>query len=294
MTLLFVKMQGAGNDYIYVDATRHALPGDLPELARRMSDRHFGVGSDGLICILPPEPGVEAHLRMRMWNNDGSESEMCGNGIRCVAKLAWDDAIARHNPLKVQTGRGVLSIEMQVGEDGRVKAATVDMGAPLLEIDQIGVNLGIDGPAGVGAIRQMGEHRYAITTRQGVREATFVSMGNPHAVIYVDDLARVDLPVHGREIEHLPAFPRRMNVHFVQVVSPREIKVLHWERGTGATLACGTGACAVCVAGVLTGRTERQILAHVPGGELQLRWDAPGGHVFKTGEAVEVFRGVWP
>ncbi len=300
MPLLFVKMHGAGNDYVYVDATRQALPEDLPELARRISDRHYGVGGDGLICVLPPEPGVAgvgADVRMRMWNNDGSEGEMCGNGIRCVAKLAWDDGISRANPMRIQTGRGVLSLELEVGPDGKVFSATVDMGEPILELDRIGVVVDRDAVASqlppARPIRQVGEHRYMIATSRGQREATFVSMGNPHAVIYVDDLASVDLGSEGPEIEKLQIFPRRMNVHFVQVVSPAEVNVLHWERGTGRTLACGTGACAVCVAGVLTGRTGREILAHVPGGELRLRWDADTRHVFKTGEAVEVFRGIW-
>src|SRR5688500_6966234 len=139
MPLSFVKMHGAGNDYVYVDATRQALPEDLPGLARRISDRHYGVGGDGLICLLPPEPGVAADVRMRMWNNDGSESELCGNGIRCVAKLAWDDGLARANPMKIQTGRGVLSLDLQIGPDNKVSAATVNMGEPILELDRIGV-----------------------------------------------------------------------------------------------------------------------------------------------------------
>lgn len=283
MALRFVKMQGAGNDYVYMDGLRQDLPADLPGLARRISDRNFGVGGDGLICLLEPTTS-EAHIRMRMFNNDGSESEMCGNGIRCVAKLAWDDGLARHNPMRIETGRGVLSLDLKIGSAGKVEAATVDMGEPILELDRIGVD---------PSLRQVGEHRHEIVTSRGPREATFVSMGNPHAVLFVDDLARVSLRDEGPEIENLPIFPRRMNVHFVQVISPTEVRVLHWERGTGRTLACGTGACAVCVAGVLTGRTGREILAHVPGGELHLRWDADTRHVFKTGPAVEVFRGEW-
>jgi diaminopimelate epimerase len=238
---------------------------------------------------------------MRMWNNDGSESEMCGNGIRCVAKLAWDDGIARASPMRIQTGRGVLSLELEVGADGKVSSATVDMGEPILELDRIGVETAGDAVAsqlpreasGLPPIGQVGEHRYAVRTPRGEREMTFVSMGNPHAVIFVDDLARVELGSEGPEIEHLAIFPRRMNVHLVQVISASEVNVLHWERGTGRTLACGTGACAVCVAGVLTGQTGREILAHVPGGELRLKWDPATRHVFKTGEAVEVFRGGW-
>lgn len=292
MSLSFVKMHGAGNDYVYVDATRQDLGGDLPDLARRISDRHYGVGADGLICIFPPSPGADAHIRMRMFNSDGSEGEMCGNGIRCVAKLAWDDAIARYNPLKVETCRGVLGIDLEIGEDGKVCAATVDMGEPILELERIGVVDSFDAGASQ-AIREVGEHRYLLQTKYGPREATLVSMGNPHAVLFVDELADVDLPLEGPEIERLPIFPGRINVHFAKVLSPTEVKVLHWERGTGRTLACGTGACAVCVAGALTQRTGREILVRVPGGALKLRWDPQTNHVFKTGEAVEVFRGMW-
>ena len=289
MSLSFVKMHGAGNDYIYVDATRQKIPDNLPELARRISDRHFGVGGDGLIVILAPEPGVDAHVRMRMWNNDGSEAEMCGNGIRCVAKLAWDDAIARNNPLKVQTGAGVLEIQMEIGADGKVESATVDMGEPLLEFERIPVDAAKVLPVRGGSVEAGKE---VMVDSVGLWNVTLVSMGNPHAVIYANELNK-NLLLAAPLLESHAAFPRKVNVHFVQVLSPREVSVLHWERGTGATLACGTGACAVCVAGVLTGRTEREILAHVPGGELRLKWDAQTRHVFKTGNAVEVFRGVW-
>lgn len=293
MALRFTKMHGAGNDYVYVDGVAQDLPADLSDLARRIADRHYGVGGDGLICILPPEPGVAAHVRMRMWNNDGSESEMCGNGVRCVAKFAYDRGLARANPLKVQTGRGVLSIDLGLGPDGTVASATVDMGEPILELERIPADPAQLRGARGGPLKAGGEVTLRDGGRWGNHPMTLVSMGNPHAVAFVDALDRAFLLGLGRDLESHKAFARKTNVHFVRVVSPREVRVLHWERGTGETLACGTGACAVCVAGVLTGRTGRDLLAHLPGGDLRLRWDEATNHVFMTGPAVEVFSGEW-
>src|SRR5687767_7366011 len=264
----FTKMQGIGNDYVYVDASREKID-DAPALARRISDRHFGVGADGLILI---EPSKVADVRMRMFNADGSESEMCGNGVRCVAKYAFDHGLSKSNPMRIETGRGVLSIAMKVIE-GKVREATVDMGAPILALEKIPVN--------------------ESKLNDEVRGATFVSMGNPHAVIFVDDLTSLELNLIGPRVEHHPAFPKRINAHWVQVHSRDEVTMRTWERGSGITEACGTGACAVAVSGVLTGKTGRKLLAHLPGGDLTLEWRESDNHVYMTGPATEVFSGEW-
>jgi diaminopimelate epimerase len=280
----FTKMHGAGNDYVYVDGFQEQVA-DPAALARAVSDRHTGIGSDGLILILPSEV---ADARMRMFNPDGTESEMCGNGIRCVAKYVHDHGIARKPALRIETGAGVLRLEVFTGADGLVDRVRVDMGEPRLGPEEIPVDPGAgrvdtDGPV-VRATVGVEGHSY---------ELVCVGMGNPHAVVFVDDVSAVDLARLGPVIEHDVLFPRRTNVHFVQVRSAREVAMRTWERGTGATLACGTGACAVCVAGHLTGRTDRKILAHLPGGDLALEW-AADNRLFMTGPAVEVFSGDWP
>jgi diaminopimelate epimerase len=268
-TMKFTKMQGIGNDYVYVDCFNQPVPDEPSRLAVKISDRHFGVGGDGLILILPSN---RADVRMRMFNADGGESEMCGNGIRCVAKYAFDHGLSRSNPMTIETGRGVLSVEMKVVA-GQVREATVDMGLPLLALEQIPV--------------------VESKLTEEVRPATLVSMGNPHAVFFVDDVASVDIGHVGPRVERHPAFPRRVNVHWATVHSRGEITMRTWERGTGITLACGTGACAVCVAGVLTDRTDRNIICHLPGGDLKLEWREADNHLYKTGPAVEVFNGNW-
>ena len=286
MSLPFTKMHGIGNDYVYVDGFAHRVD-DPARVAVAIADRHRGVGGDGLILIEPPRPGVDAHVRMRMFNADGSESEMCGNGVRCVAKYAVDHGLSRARPLRVETGRGVLNIDYALGGDGKLAEATVDMGEPILEPAAI--------PIDVAAIRSHDARRSAgdVTIDNATFATTFVSMGNPHAVVFVDDVASVDLSVIGPRFERHPAFPRRINVHFVQVHSPTEVTMRTWERGSGITQACGTGASAVCVAGVLAGRSDRSILAHLPGGDLRLAWRAADNHVLMTGPATEVFSGVW-
>lgn len=300
----FVKMHGIGNDYVYVNGFVEPLPGDdaaLAELARRIADRHTGVGGDGLILVVPPQAGVDAHVRMRMFNADGSESEMCGNGIRCVCKLAHDHGVTggKANPMRVQTGRGVLSLQYEVNAHAKVEQVTVDMGAPILKPEDIPVAIP-DLPKLVHhPVRQLIDWSAAgdaaWVKRSGLdQRMTCVSMGNPHVVFYVDDLAAVPLERVGPMVEHHRAFPRRINVHFVQVHNDRDVTMRTWERGSGITLACGTGACAVCVAGVLTDRTGRRLLAHLPGGDLSLHWDAKSNAVFMTGPATEVFTGVWP
>ena len=283
-SMRFTKMHGLGNDYVYINGFEHDVA-DPAALAVRIADRHFGVGGDGLILVLPPQPGVNADVRMRMFNNDGSEAEMCGNGIRCVCKFAHDRGLTTAHPIRVETGNGVLILNYQTNGDGKVYAVTVDMGEPILEPAAI--------PVDPSRMRRTDQPQTFELTVGGERyTATCVSMGNPHAVIYIDGTAE-DWRTRGRAIERHPAFPNKVNVHFVHVESPERVRVWHWERGTGETLACGTGACAVCVAGVLTGRTQRQLIAALPGGELQLDWDESTHHVKMTGPATEVFTGEW-
>ncbi|MHB1033849.1 MAG: diaminopimelate epimerase [Pirellulales bacterium] len=274
----FTKMQGAGNDYVYVNAFAETLPDDLPELARRIADRHFGVGGDGLILICPSQT---ADARMRMFNADGSESEMCGNGIRCVAKYVFDHGLVKKPTLRIETGRGVLSLELEV-RDGLVQRVRVDMGEPILAAEKIPTTLPGDPVTNV-----------PLTAGGRTFPVTCASMGNPHCVAFVDRVDDAWVLQVGPQVEVDPHFPRRVNAEFVQVLSAGEVRMRVWERGSGETLACGTGACAVCVAGALTGRTGRKIVAHLPGGDLELEW-AADNHVYLTGPAVEVFSGDWP
>lgn len=283
----FTKMHGIGNDYVYVNGFAEMVS-DPAQVAQKVSDRHFGIGSDGLILILPSD---KADVRMRMFNADGSESEMCGNGVRCVAKYAFDHDLTRSNPMKVETGRGVLTLALELDAKKKVKTVTVDMGEPILELERIPVTQGAEGRNAL--IKRTRDHVYALAMEIDgkVVEATFVSMGNPHATVFVEDVNSVDLEKWGPKLEHYAAFPRRINVHFVQVVSSNEVIMRTWERGSGITLACGTGACAVAVSGVLTGKTGRSVLAHLPGGDLKLEWRESDNHVYMTGPATEVFAG---
>lgn len=290
-------MHGISNDYVYVDCFKQSLDGvDLPALSREVSDRHRGIGSDGLILIAPPSPGVKADVRMEMYNADGSRGEMCGNGIRCVAKYAVDYGLLRSGAggatsaavvasLLVETDRGVLGVTAFRGSDGRVERVRVDMGAPILRPRDIPVEL--PGERCVRHPLEVGGRRFALTC---------VSMGNPHVVLFVDDLAGIDLPRLGPLFERHPLFPKRVNVHFAQVHSRSEATMRTWERGSGITMACGTGACAVLVAGVLEDKLARDATLHLPGGDLRIEWpEGENGRasVFKTGPAVEVFSGVW-
>ena len=274
----FTKMHGAGNDYVYVNCFDEPVPRDIPATAIAISDRHTGVGGDGLVLIGPSEV---ADARMRMFNADGSESEMCGNAIRCVAKYVFDRGIARKSELKIETGRGVLTMRLFTGRDGKVEQVTVNMGAPILESARIPTTLPGDPP------------RNAKLEVAGMSiDVTCVSMGNPHCVTFVDEVNDDWVLRVGPQIEHHPAFPRRVNAEFIQVVSPDEFIMRVWERGSGETMACGTGACASAVAGALTGRTNRTVTAHLRGGDLKLEW-AASGEVFMTGPATEVFSGEW-
>jgi diaminopimelate epimerase len=279
----FTKMHGIGNDYVYVNGFAEKIA-DPVETAKLVSDRHFGIGGDGLILILP---STRADVKMRMFNADGSEAEMCGNGIRCVAKYSFDHGLSKSNPMKIETGRGILSLQLHT-EAGKVRQVTVNMGEPILKL--------LDVPVDETKLsRAAREYEYRIGLMQGndAVDASFVSMGNPHSITFVDDAAAIDLPRIGPMIENHKAFPRRINAHFVQVISPTEVIMRTWERGSGITQACGTGACAVAVAGVLTGRTARRVLAHLPGGDLTLEWRESDNNVYMTGAAVEVFSGEW-
>ena len=277
----FTKMHGIGNDYVYVDGFTESLPEDLPALARNISHRRFGVGGDGLILILPSSDSAQADVRMQMFNADGSESEMCGNGIRCLAKYAYEHGICRQEALHVETGSGVLSLELGVQGD-EVIDVRVDMGIPRLQPNEIPTTL--TGEQIVLEPFVIGGHSFAVTC---------VSMGNPHAVIFVKDASDDLVLALGPLIETDPRFPQRINVEFVEVLSATEVRQRTWERGSGETWACGTGASAVCVAGVLTGKTQRQIKVHLTGGDLDLYWDENSNHVFMTGTATEVFSGEW-
>ncbi|HZP44350.1 MAG TPA: diaminopimelate epimerase [Candidatus Binataceae bacterium] len=279
--LPFVKMHGCGNDYIYLVADK-LRPADPSTLARRLADRRFGIGGDGLIMLCP---SASADTRMEMYNADGSRGEMCGNGIRCLARLYHERDRERRNPITVETDCGVKTVTL-VARD-RAFAATVDMGEPILEGRDIPVaqdGLIIDYPLAVGA--------------ETVR-ITAVSMGNPHCVVFVPDdrifaLDDTAFAALGRQYEHHPFFPRRVNTEFILPLSRERLRMRVWERGSGETLACGTGACAALVAAVLTGRAERRATLELRGGRLEIEWreNGPGAnHVFMTGEAVEVFRG---
>lgn len=272
----FTKMHGAGNDYVYINGFDVQI--DHPaELARLVSDRHFGVGSDGLILILPSE---QADVRMRMFNSDGSESEMCGNGIRCVAKYAYDHGLAKKLEMNIETGNGVLSLQLFPAENGLIERVKVNMGNPGLTRGDMSMT-GAEAEQVVNVPLMVDGQQFDITC---------VSMGNPHCVIYVDDVESFPVAEVGSQIETHEWFLQRTNIEFVQVISPTEVIQRTWERGAGETFACGTGASAVTVAGVLTGRTERKILNHLRGGDLELEW-LDGGPVMKTGPAVEVFSG---
>jgi diaminopimelate epimerase len=245
----------------------------------QIADRRSGVGGDGLILI---EPSDKADARMRMFNADGSEAEMCGNGIRCVAKYVHDHGICGKDQLKIETGNGVLELTLNI-VNGLTESVTVDMGVPQLEPHKIPTTLAeqpvIDFPV------EFAGNRLRVTC---------VSMGNPHCVLFVPEATDELVLGLGPKIERDPRFPQRVNVEFVETLSPTELRQRTWERGSGETWACGTGASAVCVAGVLTGNCQRDVLIHLLGGDLRLRWDEPTQHVWMTGGATEVFTGTWP
>jgi diaminopimelate epimerase len=272
--LPFVKMHGIGNDYVYVDCFAHTVA-DPVALARRLSPRRTGVGSDGLILICP---STVADCRMEMYNADGSRGEMCGNGIRCVGKYVVERGLSKANPLRVETDAGIKVLHFEP-RGGRVDRITVDMGAPILDGPRIPV--AAEGRV-VDAPLEIGGQTYRITC---------VSMGNPHCVLFLPEVEDLDLPHLGPQFEHHPFFPRRVNTEFVRVDAPNALRMRVWERGSGETAACGTGACAALVAAVLTRRADRRATLGLNGGDLEIEWRAGDDHVYMTGAAEEVFRG---
>ncbi|WP_297071840.1 diaminopimelate epimerase [uncultured Duncaniella sp.] len=271
----FTKMHGIGNDYIYINCME-SMPDRLPELAIEMSDRHFGVGGDGIVLICPSEV---ADFKMRMFNNDGSEARMCGNASRCIAKYVHDHHLTDLSRISLETLSGIKVLSLNMSSDGEVGSVTVDMGEPELTAKAVPV---------ISGTERMIEQE--VPTSAGPVKVTAVSMGNPHGVIFVDRIEDVDFDRLGPELERHPIWPDRANIEFLQVISPAEARMRVWERGTGETLACGTGACASAVAAVLTGRCDRRLTIHLRGGDLIIEW-APGGHVMMTGTAAEVFEG---
>lgn len=284
--LPFTKMQGAGNDYIYINGFAEEIA-DPAQLAIRMSDRHFGIGSDGLVLILP---SAKADLRMRMFNADGTEAEMCGNATRCVGKFAHDHGLVKKNIISLETLAGIKIINL-LTENGEVHGATVDMGEPVLAAAEIPVRVS-------GSPQKGGDEARCVSVPIEVMGAsvpiTAVSMGNPHAVVFQKDVGSLDLPAIGPAFETHETFPNRANTEFVEVLSRTRIRMRVWERGAGETLACGTGACAAVVACVLNGKTEREVDVELPGGVLHVSWDAASNHVFLSGPAVTVFTGEYP
>ena len=272
----FTKMHGTGNDYIYVNGFEEKLE-NPSEAAVKLSDRRFGIGSDGLILILPSDV---ADCRMEMFNADGSIGKMCGNGIRCVAKYVYDRGLLKKDVLRVETRSGVKTLQLRV-EDGKVASVRVNMGQPELDPEKIPVLFSKD--------RMVDEEVY--TPSGNVWRVTCVSMGNPHAVIFVDDVEGVNLPAIGPEMEKHAMFPERANIEFAQVTGPHEVQMRVWERGSGETLACGTGACACAVASVLTGKTDRDVTVHLRGGDLHIFWDPDTDDVYMEGPAAFVFDG---
>lgn len=274
-TIEFTKMHGAGNDYVYVDAMRFPLSNPR-ELAVRWSDRHKGIGSDGLILIGPSE---KADFSMRMFNNDGSEGRMCGNGVRCIAKYVYDHGLTDRLTVRLETLAGIKVLHLHLGPDGKVDTVTVDMGEPALAVpSQLAT---ADGSMREGRVEHEGV----------VRVGTFVSMGNPHFVCFLDeDVERFDVEGQGRPLEKAPVFPEACNIEFATVRPDGSIRMRVWERGSGITMACGTGACATAVAASLTGRAGRTCMVEMDGGTLriELRED---GHVYMTGPAATVFEG---
>ena len=274
--LKFTKMHGLGNDYVYMDAINQNIE-NREELARFVSDRHFGIGSDGLILICPSKV---ADFKMQMFNSDGSEAEMCGNGIRCVGKFVYDKGLTNKTTISIETLAGIKVLEMQE-EQGKIKLVKVDMGEPILEPERIPVK----------------SNEYPVKNL-GVKAAdkefnfTCVSMGNPHAITFIkEDVNTFDICKYGKILECDEAFPNRANIEFVNILDEKTLKMRVWERGAGETLACGTGACGVAVAAILNNYTQRKVTVRLLGGDLEIDWNKEDNHVYMTGSATTVFEG---
>ena len=273
----FTKMHGCGNDYVYVNLFEETIA-DPAQLSIAVSDRHFGIGSDGLITIGPSDV---ADFRMRIYNADGSEAEMCGNGIRCVAKYVYDHELTSQTTITVETGAGIKTLDLLV-ENGKVTQVTVDMGEPILAPEEI--------PVIAEGMRVVDE---PILVDGKEWRMTCVSMGNPHAVVFVDDVANLELEKYGPDFDNHTRFPKRTNTEFVQVHSRTEASMRVWERGSAETWACGTGTCASVMACILNGYTDNKVLVHLRGGDLVIEYNPDNNHIYMTGPATEVFQGVY-
>lgn len=273
--LKFTKMEGLGNDYVYMDAINQNIE-NISELAKKVSDRHFGIGSDGLILICKSEM---ADFKMRMFNSDGSEAEMCGNGIRCVGKYVYDKGLTNKTNLSIETLAGIKYLVLNV-ENDKVKTVKVDMGEPILEPKKIPV---------------LSEEKIVQNLELKAVDKNFkftcVSMGNPHAITIVDNVAEFDIEKYGKVLEVDKVFPQRTNVEFIEIIDDEHVKMRVWERGAGETLACGTGACATAVACALNNLTQRNVKVELLGGILEINWNEKDNHVYMTGPAVTVFEG---
>lgn len=293
MDIRFTKMEGCGNDYVYISGFEYQLdPEQKPEIVKKLSDRHFGIGGDGVIFI---NPSKIADFEMEMWNADGTRGEMCGNGIRCVGKFVYDSGMTHEKEITVESFGKVKYLTLYTGEteDGRelVQSVRVNMGAPILEAKEIPV--AADKSLVVSEPISIGQKDSGLEGGIGAEyQMTCVSMGNPHAVVYIDSTDELEIEAVGPLFENHERFPNRTNTEFVQIIDPEHVKMRVWERGSGETLACGTGCCAVCVAGVLNGFTAPRLEVQVLGGKLLIEWDREENLVWMTGPATTVFEGV--
>lgn len=271
----FTKMQGLGNDYVYIDAINQKIENES-SLAQFVSNRHFGIGSDGLILICSSKV---ADFRMRMFNSDGSEAEMCGNGIRCVGKFVYDKGLTKKTTLKIETLAGIKELELNIKE-GKVEKVKVDMGEPIFEPKKIPVN------SNEKIVKNLN-----LEVEGKTFKFTCISMGNPHAITFIKNVKDFDVEKYGSKIEVNEKFPRKTNVEFIEISDNQNIKMRVWERGAGETLACGTGACASLVAGIVNNLIERKVTVNLLGGSLEIEWNKENNHVYMTGPAVTVFEG---
>ena len=273
----FTKMTGLGNDYIYVNCINNNLK-NIPDLARKVSDRHFGVGADGLILIEKSE-NANSDFKMRIFNSDGSEAEMCGNGIRCLAKYIHDNNLSNSDKLSIETLAGIKKVKLIEDNEGSCNEVIVDMGEPIFQDKNIPYN-----------VYEAFNKDLDLDVGKEKMRFTVVSMGNPHAITFVEDLDNIDIEKYGPIIENNPIFPNRTNVEFVQIIDKNNIKVKVWERGVGETLACGTGACAAMVASGINGYTDENVTVNLPGGKLEIEW-GKDNHIYMQGPASTVCTG---